>query len=116
MSLADAVAEAIAVSPSQSRDAGSDHEPTAAEWFGLTRREVEVLRHLVAGRSNPAIAEALFISPRTAQTHVQNIFGKLGVRSRAEAVRVVLERGLVETGTTPERPRRRPTGTDTNPA
>src|SRR5690606_40878433 len=51
MPLADAVAEAIAVSPSQSRDAGSDHEPTAAEWFGLTRREVEVLRHLVAGRS-----------------------------------------------------------------
>ena len=74
--------------------AGSDEPPPGAR-HGLTRREVEVLRYIVAGRSNPAIAEALFISPRTAQTHAQNIFGKLGVGSRAEAVRIAVERGLV---------------------
>jgi DNA-binding CsgD family transcriptional regulator len=53
---------------------------------GLTQRELEVLRLLVAGRSNQAIAEALFISRDTARTHVSNIFRKLDVRSRAEAV------------------------------
>ena len=46
---------------------------------GLTPRELEVLRLMVAGRSNPEIAAALFISPRTAQTHVGNILAKLGV-------------------------------------
>lgn len=51
----------------------------------LTPREREVLRLLVAGRSNPEIAAALFVSPRTAETHVTHILAKLGVTSRAEA-------------------------------
>ena len=54
-----------------------------------------MLRLIVAGRSNPGIAEALYISPRTAQTHVQNIFTKLGVNSRTEAVRLAVEDGLL---------------------
>ena len=66
-----------------------------SERYGLTAREVEVLRLIADGRSNPGIAEALYISPRTAQTHVQNIFTKLGVGSRAEAVRLAVEDGLV---------------------
>ena len=53
---------------------------------GLTPREGEVLRLLVEGKSNPEIADVLFISPRTASTHVTNIFTKLGVSTRAEAV------------------------------
>ncbi len=65
------------------------------ERYALTAREVEVLRLIVAGRSNPGIAEALYISPRTAQTHVQNIFTKLGVNSRTEAVRLAVEDGLL---------------------
>jgi DNA-binding CsgD family transcriptional regulator len=65
------------------------------ERYGLTVREGEVLRLIADGRSNPAIAEALYISPRTAQTHVQNIFTKLGVNSRAEAVRLAVKCGLV---------------------
>ena len=51
----------------------------------LTTREVDVLRLLVAGKSNPEIAESLFISPRTATTHVSNILAKLGVATRTEA-------------------------------
>jgi DNA-binding CsgD family transcriptional regulator len=52
---------------------------------GLTPREVEVLRLLVAGRSNRQIAEALFISGKTVSVHVTNILAKLGVHSRLEA-------------------------------
>jgi ATP/maltotriose-dependent transcriptional regulator MalT len=52
---------------------------------GLTAREVEVLRLVARGRSNNEIAGALVISERTVARHVQNIFAKLGVSSRAAA-------------------------------
>lgn len=51
----------------------------------LTPREVGVLRLLAAGKTNPEIAGALFISPCTASTHVTNILAKLDVTSRTEA-------------------------------
>ena len=53
--------------------------------FGLTGRELEVLRLVAAGRSNRDIAGELFISPKTASVHVSNILGKLGAASRGEA-------------------------------
>ena len=53
--------------------------------FGLTGRELEVLRLVAAGRSNRDIANELFISPKTASVHVSNILGKLGAASRGEA-------------------------------
>jgi ATP/maltotriose-dependent transcriptional regulator MalT len=56
--------------------------------FGLTEREREVLLLLAAGRSNPQIATALFISPKTASVHVSNILAKLGVAGRVEAAAV----------------------------
>jgi DNA-binding NarL/FixJ family response regulator len=68
---------------------------SATGEFGLTAREVEVLQLMAEGFSNPAIADALFISRRTAQTHVQHIFVKLGVNSRAEAVRRAVDLGLL---------------------
>lgn len=61
----------------------------------LTAREFEVLRLLAAGRSNREIADDLFISPRTAATHVTHIFAKLEVESRAEAVALALRSGLI---------------------
>jgi DNA-binding CsgD family transcriptional regulator len=57
----------------------------AIDAFGLTEREREVLELLADGRSNPQIAEELFISRKTASVHVSNILGKLGVTSRGEA-------------------------------
>jgi predicted ATPase/DNA-binding CsgD family transcriptional regulator len=69
--------------------------PDAADRFGLSRRELEVLRLLADGRSNPEIAEALFISVRTVQTHTENIYAKLGVHARAEAVDVAHRHGLL---------------------
>jgi predicted ATPase/DNA-binding CsgD family transcriptional regulator len=61
----------------------------------LTPREREVLRLLVEGRSNPEIAAALFVSPRTAETHVTHILGKLGVTSRTEAAAHAVRDGLI---------------------
>ena len=53
--------------------------------FGLTAREMEVLRLVAAGRGNQEIAAELFISPKTASVHVSHILGKLGVASRVQA-------------------------------
>jgi non-specific serine/threonine protein kinase len=60
----------------------------------LTPREREVLRLLVEGCSNPEIADALFISPRTAETHVTHILAKFGVTTRAEAAARAVRVGL----------------------
>jgi DNA-binding CsgD family transcriptional regulator len=68
--------------------------PTPAERLGLTPREVEVLALVAAGRSNRQIAQALFISPKTASVHVSNILAKLGVAGRVEAAAVAYRLGL----------------------
>jgi LuxR family maltose regulon positive regulatory protein len=52
----------------------------------LTKREREVLGLVVGGLSNQEIADALFISVGTVKTHVHNIYGKLGVRDRPQAI------------------------------
>ena len=61
---------------------------------GLTDRESEVLRTMVDGLNNRAIAEALVISEDTVKTHVRAIFRKLGVTDRARAVSVALREGI----------------------
>jgi DNA-binding NarL/FixJ family response regulator len=61
----------------------------------LSERELEVLRLVVDGRDNAAIADALFISPNTVKSHVASIFAKLGVDSRLQASVQALRRGLV---------------------
>jgi ATP/maltotriose-dependent transcriptional regulator MalT len=62
---------------------------------GLSRRELEVLRLLAAGKSNRQIAATLVISEHTVARHVQNIFGKLRVSSRAAATAFAFEHSLV---------------------
>jgi DNA-binding CsgD family transcriptional regulator len=78
---------AVAVEPTQPAAAGAA--------FGLTPREMEVLRLLVEGRSNQEIAAALFVSHRTARTHVANILAKLGLGSRTAAATYAMRHGLV---------------------
>ena len=70
-------------------------EPEQSHAAGLTSRELDVLRLLVAGESTTAIADSLFISRETARTHVRNILGKLGVSSRAAAVAYTLQHKLL---------------------
>lgn len=64
----------------------------------LTYRELEVLRLLAAGQSNPEIARNLVISRGTAKIHVQHIITKLGVSDRTQAVVKAIELGLLSTG------------------
>ncbi len=59
----------------------------------LSEREMEVLKLAATGVSNKDIAQQLFLSPRTVQVHLGNIFTKLGVASRTEAVLYALKRG-----------------------
>jgi DNA-binding CsgD family transcriptional regulator len=69
--------------------------PPARAAGGLTAREVEVLGLIASGRTNRAIAEALFISEKTVARHVSNIFTKLGLGSRSAATAYAYEHGLV---------------------
>jgi DNA-binding CsgD family transcriptional regulator len=91
LSLEEALTSTLNYAPPEQPEP-STRKPPKAELskLGLTAREAEILEHLLEGRSNAEIGEALFISPRTAGTHVANIFGKLGVSSRAAAVAAVL--------------------------
>jgi DNA-binding NarL/FixJ family response regulator len=63
--------------------------------FGLTAREVEVLRLLAQGLSDAQIAEHLVISPRTVNRHTTSLYNKLGVSSRAAATRTAIEHHLL---------------------
>ncbi len=72
--------------------------PSSGPVPPLTPREAEVLRLLAQGLDNAAIAARLVITKRTVQNHISAIYGKLGVRSRTEAMRLALERGWVSLG------------------
>ncbi|MGG6293047.1 response regulator [Leptolyngbya sp. AN02str] len=61
----------------------------------LSQREIEVLKLMVEGRSNPEIAQALYLSPNTVKTHVRGIMNKLAVDDRVQAAVVALRSGLV---------------------
>jgi DNA-binding NarL/FixJ family response regulator len=61
---------------------------------GLTAREAEVLRLVASGKSNPQIAAALFLSQKTVQRHLSNIFTKTGVTSRTAAAAYAFEHQL----------------------
>ena len=62
---------------------------------GLTEREMEVLRATALGQPNKTIASALVISPQTVQVHLRNVFSKLGVGSRSEAVAFAIRHGWI---------------------
>jgi LuxR family maltose regulon positive regulatory protein len=73
----------------------SGDRPRSALVEPLTEREQEILRLIAAGRSNPEIAERLYLSLNTIKWHVKNLYGKLDVSSRIEAVAHAQELGLL---------------------
>ncbi len=78
------------------RVSGRKTHPAEDEIEALTGREMEVLRLLAQGMTNKQIADTLVISDRTVQTHLSNIFAKLAVSSRTEAVLVAMKRNLLQ--------------------
>jgi DNA-binding NarL/FixJ family response regulator len=63
----------------------------------LTQRELEVLQHMTAGKSDRAIAESLHVSEHTVRSHIKNLYRKLGVSSRAHAVAKAFGEGIIAT-------------------
>ncbi|WP_404386582.1 AAA family ATPase [Knoellia locipacati] len=78
-------------------------------WAALTRTEETVARQVATGLSNPEVAEVLFVSRRTVETHVSHVLAKLGLRSRSELVLFVSRRAheRAESGEEVEPPQER---------
>lgn len=73
----------------------TDTASDLAASVSLSARELEVLRLVDRGLSNGEIASKLFVAPSTVKTHLENVYGKLGVRRRTQAVAIVREHGLL---------------------
>jgi HD-GYP domain-containing protein (c-di-GMP phosphodiesterase class II) len=71
---------------------------TTGRLSGLTPREIEVLRLIAAGLTAKEAARRLEIAPKTADNHIQSLYSKIGVTTRAAAALYALERGLVQAG------------------
>ena len=71
-----------------------DHDLTVS-IESLTKREIEIVTHVGHGKTNKEIGKELFISDRTVQGHLKNIYAKLGVTTRTEAVTVALQNGMI---------------------
>ncbi|MEA2410647.1 MAG: hypothetical protein QOC77_1208, partial [Thermoleophilaceae bacterium] len=85
---ADAVAAVLA--------AAGQRGPAKREWpAGLTEREVEVLRLIARGATNKQAAADLGLSPKTVGHHVQHVYSKIGVSTRAGAAVFAMENGLL---------------------
>jgi DNA-binding NarL/FixJ family response regulator len=96
-------ASQLAAAPARADDAKSTSTIEArrdVDELGrfLTRREHEVLEHIVRGESSKYLAQQMNISYSTARTHIQNILAKLGVHSRLEALVFAVEHGLCSPG------------------
>jgi DNA-binding NarL/FixJ family response regulator len=83
----------LSLPPSQSTPI--ERKRTISYPSGLTSREVEVLRLVAQGMTNEQVANQLIISPRTVDTHLTSIYGKIGVSSRSAATRYAMEHHLV---------------------
>jgi DNA-binding CsgD family transcriptional regulator len=93
MPLVEAIAEAEQVKVREHITPSTS--PFRGNPFGLTDREIEVLRLVTQGLTTLQIAEQLMISPRTADAHLRSIYSKLGVTSRGAATRSAIEHKLV---------------------
>jgi non-specific serine/threonine protein kinase len=93
MTTDEAVAFALAATP---MDASTNDIATAdgVTDTGLTRRETEVLRLIVAGNSNQEIATSLVLSTRTVERHIANLYSKLGARNRADATAYAMRHAM----------------------
>ncbi len=73
------------------RNSGSPKE--SPKDYQLTKREQEVLKHLVGGKTYQQIAEELVVSPLTIRSHMENLYRKLNINNKAEAVSIAVKNG-----------------------
>ena len=97
MTLEQALAAALAAPAPPARGDETTAAPARAPG-GLTAREREVAVLVARGYSNPQLARALVIAPRTAGRHVEHVMAKLGVHSRAEVAAWAAQQGLLAPG------------------
>lgn len=91
--LADVVL--VAREPDEPAPSAEDDASLIGRGVSLTNREREILALLADGLGNKQIAARLGVSPNTVKTHLELLFEKIGVRSRAEAVAVGVRRGML---------------------
>ncbi|MDK1342103.1 LuxR C-terminal-related transcriptional regulator [Streptomyces sp. 378] len=84
--------------PGITPDAVLTHETPTELPYGLSPRELEVLTRAATGQTNQAIAQALFLSPRTVHSHIEHVLRKTGAASRAEATALAVRDGLLRPG------------------
>jgi DNA-binding NarL/FixJ family response regulator len=89
------VFDQLGAAPDVARVEALSRARAASTPAGLTAREMDVLRLVTEGRTNREIASALVISDHTVRRHLQNIFNKIGVSSRAAATAFAFQRHLV---------------------
>jgi DNA-binding NarL/FixJ family response regulator len=94
--LAAAVRQVVKGSIFRPFDVVGSATDSAPDKVGLSNRELSILRVLESGASNQEIAKRLFLAEQTVKFHLTNIYRKLGVSTRTEAVHCAYEQGLVE--------------------
>lgn len=77
---------------SEKMSSGSEGDPQVVK---LTKREIEVLTHVIQGKSSREVADALFVSKRTVDFHLANVYDKLHVNNRVQAFRRATRLGLI---------------------
>jgi non-specific serine/threonine protein kinase len=95
LAIPDAISLALEITGLRSAASDSGENVAGGPDHDLTPREREVLGLLAEGMSNPAIAEALYISQRTVTTHLSRLYAKLDVSTRSEAIAHAVRMGLV---------------------
>ncbi len=68
---------------------------TPVQNFNLTKRELEILEQIATGNSYQFIADRLFVSPKTVRKHIENIYTKLQVHNKLDAVKLAMQNNLV---------------------
>jgi DNA-binding CsgD family transcriptional regulator len=95
LTLLEEVAQALAPTDTALDSAEQPAQLPDRNWSPLTAREQEVLRLVAEGRSSKAIGRQLFLAPSTVNQHITSIFNKLSADTRAQAVAVAAQRGLL---------------------
>jgi DNA-binding NarL/FixJ family response regulator len=78
-----------------SREKDGRRKASKSPGVGLTRREYEIIEQVASGKSNQEVADALFVSVKTVETHKKNILDKLGLKNSLQLVRYAIKNNII---------------------